>query len=289
MRMAYRDVPAQRAPTRLPLLCLHGLTRHSGDFEPLIDAYSSHQRVIAPDFRGRGNSDADPDLENYTPRQYACDVVALLDALELRNVIVVGTSLGGWVAGRMAMMRPGVFAGVVLNDIGPVIAPVGLARVEKTAGSLQAVSTWAEAEVATRAFYTHALPDLSPAQWRWYTHQTFHERAPGHIDLTCDRGVGAAARAGHSRLDVDPWFMFDTLCATPTLVLRGALSDILDLETVRAMHARYTALDSATISNRGHVPLLTEPEAQRALSTFMDRLADRYAVGVDPRGLPGRH
>lgn len=270
--LAWRDLPARAPDPGLPVLCMHGLTRQSGDFETVFDWLTEHHRVIAPDFRGRGRSAPATDLAQYNPLQYAHDTLSILARLGIERAIVIGTSLGGWVAAQMAALRPDLFCGVVLNDIGPEIPSAAAGRVESRAGSLVPVSTWDDAIDATRDHYAHALGDVDTDTWRWYAQQTYREIAPGNIDLWCDRGVGEAARAGLSWPTRDPWALFDALCCRPTLVVRGASSDILTADTLAKMHGRYPGLASVIVPNRGHVPLLNEPEVQRALCSFIDEL-----------------
>lgn len=272
LRLHYRDY-ARAGGTLPPLLCLHGLTRNSRDFAPLAEQLASQRRVIAPDLRGRGGSAYDPDWRNYHPARYVADTWRLLDTLAVNRVIVVGTSLGGWMGALMAHERPRCVAGVVLNDIGPELDPRGANRIAANAGLLPAVSNWDEALAATRAHYEAALPDLDETTWRWYTANTYRAVSPSSIDLNYDRNIGVAVRAGTAGLRLDPWELFDALADKPVLLLRGALSDILSPATVARMHERLPQMCSVTIPNRGHVPLLNEPEATDAIDRFLATVA----------------
>lgn len=264
-----RDYPAEHDGGLLPVVCLHGLTRNCRDFEPLANRLAPTRRVITPDLRGRGHSDYDPDWRNYHPYRYLEDVWTLLARLDVARAIVVGTSLGGWLSALMAHERPATVAAVVLNDIGPELDPRGLTRIAATAGMLPAVSTWDEAIEQTRQNYELALPRLPEATWRWYAANTYRETATGTIDLNFDRNIGVAARAGVSGLRGDPWELFDALAALPVLVLRGELSDILNETIVDRMRARLAQMQTATVADRGHVPLLDEPESVDAITRFL--------------------
>ena len=91
-----RDYPAADTEQRLPVICLHGLTRNSKDFEdiaPIIAAWG--RRVIAADVRGRGQSGRDPNPDNYQPKIYARDVVEMMAALNIERAVFLGTSMGG--------------------------------------------------------------------------------------------------------------------------------------------------------------------------------------------------
>jgi len=140
--------PGALAPT---VLCLHGLTRNSRDFEDLAPHLQRRYRVIAPDLRGRGFSARDPRIENYQPAVYVEDILALLVTLDAPRVAVIGTSLGGMLAMMLGFSHPARIAGVVLNDVGPEIDPVGMERIKQYAGRLPPARTWNEAMAQTRA------------------------------------------------------------------------------------------------------------------------------------------
>ena len=137
--------------TRAPVLCLPGLTRNSRDFSSLASLLSKTRRVLCPDLRGRGKSGYDPEWRNYHPGQYAEDMWRLLDHLDVPETIVIGTSLGGWMAMLLNHQRPGRITAAVMNDIGPEADPAGIARVTATAGRLDVVSTFAEAVEQAKA------------------------------------------------------------------------------------------------------------------------------------------
>ena len=142
LRLYYRDY--RNASSRPPVICLPGLTRNSRDFAPLATRISETRRVICPDLRGRGKSEYDPQWRNYHPGQYAADLWQLLDTLQLDEVVVIGTSLGGWMAMLLNHQKPGRIAAAVMNDIGPEADPNGIARVVATAGRLDIVGSLAE-------------------------------------------------------------------------------------------------------------------------------------------------
>ena len=132
LRLYYRDYPGDSSTA--PVLCLHGLTRNSRDFERLALRIAPTRRVITPDIRGRGRSQHDPNWLNYHPGVYVDDVVDAAARGFLERVVVIGTSLGGLIAMLMAAMRPQSLAGVVLNDVGPELDPVGVARIQSYVG-----------------------------------------------------------------------------------------------------------------------------------------------------------
>ena len=236
VRLYCRDYPNPSA--RPPVLCLPGLTRNSRDFSSLAARISEARRVICPDLRGRGRSGYDADWRNYHPGQYAADLWRLLDSLAVEEVVVIGTSLGGWMAMVLNYQQPGRIAAAVMNDIGPEADPDGIARVTATAGRLAVVDTMAEAIEQAKSVYSIAFPDWNDEQWQFYTETTYRQLDDGTFDLNFDRNIGHAAREGVSGLDVDPWAMFDNLADVPTLLIHGVLSDILTEPIIARMRER---------------------------------------------------
>ena len=268
LRLYYRDYP--NASARPPVLCLPGLTRNSRDFEPLATWISKTRRVICPDLRGRGKSQYDPEWRNYHPGQYAADLWQLLDTLRLDEVVVIGTSLGGWMAMLLNHQKPGRIAGAVMNDIGPEADPNGIARVVATAGLLDIVGSLAQAIEQAKSVYSIAFPDWSEQQWQVYTETTYRQLDDGRFDLNFDRNIGHAAREGVSGLDTEPWTMFGDLANVPTLLIHGVLSDILTGPIIDKMRQHKPDLQIVPVRDRGHAPLLDEQEAVDAIETFLE-------------------
>jgi pimeloyl-ACP methyl ester carboxylesterase len=270
LRLYSRDYPGPEEKT--PVLCLPGLTRNCRDFEALATRLASERRVLCPDFRGRGESQYDADWTNYNPARYAEDTWRLLEQLQVERVTIVGTSLGGWLSMLLGHQQPGRVAAVVMNDIGPEANPGGIARVIEGAGRLDRVATLDEAVAETKRFYQAAFPDWDDERWRAFVAITYRETGQGDFDLNFDRNIGHAAREGVSGLDVDPWILFDSIRDVPTLLVHGALSDILTEDIIRKMCDRKPDLRVARVPNRGHAPLLDEKEAVDAISRFMQEI-----------------
>jgi pimeloyl-ACP methyl ester carboxylesterase len=269
LRLYYRDfAPAMPGA---PVLCLPGLTRNSRDFEDLAMHLRRSRRVLTPDLRGRGYSEHDPDWRNYQPGTYAMDVWTLLDGLEISQVIVVGTSLGGLIAMVMATQDAGRLRGVIMNDIGPEIAPEGLARIQAYTGRMPPVASWDEAIAQTKEINGLALPGLTEDEWRKMAWRVYREDADGIPRLDIDPAIGRAVRESGPQTG-DAWQAFEALRDTPLLVIRGAVSDILADATVDRMRERKPDLIAVTVPNRGHVPLLDEPECISAIDDFIGGL-----------------
>ena len=175
LRLYCRIYPAKR-PGGMPVICLPGVTRNSRDFVELAGRLSDQHEVLTPDLRGRGQSDWDPDPTHYQPGTYVLDVWALLNSRHVSRAIVIGTSLGALMGMIMAATVPARVAGLILNDAGPEIDPVGLKRISAYVGQLPPVSTWAEAAAQAKRIYGSALPDLTDADWLDYARRAYRER-----------------------------------------------------------------------------------------------------------------
>lgn len=272
LRLYYRDYPGD--PAKLPVLCLHGLTRNCRDFESLARHIAPQRRVLTPDIRGRGQSQYDPNWMNYHPGTYVADIWALLRQLSIGRVIVIGTSLGGLMAMLMATMRPTTLAAVVLNDVGPEVDPVGLARIQSYAGRLPPVQSWDEAVAQMKLTFGLALPDYSEAQWHEFTRNSFVEGKDGIPRFAADPKIGDSMRAIPPPIGVvqGMWLAFGALLPIPTLAIRGALSDLLSVQTFDKMAREHPDLQRVTVPNRGHPPQLDEPESRGAIDRLLTRV-----------------
>jgi len=269
LNIHYRDFGGQNDGT--PLICLPGLTRNSRDFDDLAMRLAHQRRVITIDFRGRGYSDYDENWQNYHPLTYVADVWTLLDLLKIDRIIVVGTSLGGLCAMVMAAEQGERVAGVVMNDIGPEIGSVGLARIQEYTGRQMPVSSWQEAAEQTKEIYGRWLPGLSDEDFMRMAHRAFREIECEIPRLDMDVNIGHAVREVGPQKG-DPWTLFAALQNTPTTLLWGQLSDILTSDIIDKMKAAKPDLRVIPVADRGHVPLLDEPECLAAIDTFIQEV-----------------
>lgn len=269
LKLYYRDFGSEQPGT--PVICLPGLTRNSRDFEDLANYLSDHRRVITCDFRGRGFSEYDENWENYHPLTYVDDTWALLDHLGIDEVIVVGTSLGGLCAMVMAATQGHRLAGVVMNDIGPEINPAGIARIQEYTGRVPPVASWEEAVEQSRTIYGEWLPGLSDADWQKMAWRAYRENEHGVPRLDMDPNIGVAVRKVGPQKG-DPWDLFAAFGDTPVTVLWGVMSDILTLEITEKMITKKPDLNVVAVANRGHVPLLDEPESLAAIDSLLEQV-----------------
>lgn len=265
----YRDYDDGHDGT--PIICLPGLTRNSRDFDDLAEHLADRRRVLTIDFRGRGFSEHDSDWQNYHPGTYVADVWHLLDTLSIHRVIVIGTSLGGLCAMGMAAQRPEQLAGVVINDIGPEIHAAGLERIKQYTGKLGPVTNWNEAVAQAKSTYGEWLPGLNDDDWQRMARRAYREDANGVPRLDMDENIGRAIReAGDSAADA--WALYAALADIPTLLIWGEMSDILTRDIIDRMVAAKPDLTVVPVPNRGHVPLLDEPESLAAIDRLLEEV-----------------
>jgi pimeloyl-ACP methyl ester carboxylesterase len=260
--------PAGTGPA---VLCLHGLTRNGRDFEDLAPRLQRRHRVIVPDLRGRGFSARDPQPQNYQPGIYVQDLLGLLGMVDEARVAVIGTSLGGMLAMMLGFSHPARIAGIVLNDVGPEIDPAGIERIKQYAGRLPPARTWRIAVAQSVAVYGDAWPGLAPERWEALARRGYRENAAGVVELDADPNIGEALRAAPAAA-LDLWPLWGALRRLPMLAIRGARSDILSAATFARMKRENPGLQQLEVADRGHVPLLDEPECIAALDAFLARM-----------------
>lgn len=255
--------------TGKPLLCLAGLTRNSRDFSFLYP-HVPDLRVIAMDYRGRGYSDFDPNYSNYTVLNEMQDVIALLDHLGLEKVCILGTSRGGLIAMALAASQSGRLSGVILNDVGPVVEPAGIARILDYVGKTPVSKTLDQAAIALKQAMEPHFPDVPLKLWRQQAEFQFEESSEG-LRLRYDPALRTALL---EQIETGPapelWPLFDALKGIPTGVIRGANSDVLSRETLDEMHRHHPGLVSVEVPDRGHVPFLDEPQSVAIIRKILD-------------------
>lgn len=271
-----RDYPPLEPVTGLPVICLHGLTRNSRDFEiiaPRIAALG--RRVVVPDMRGRGNSSDDPDPAHYVPAVYAQDVLKLLNDLGIEKAVFVGTSMGGLITLVIAATMPDRIAASVLNDVGPQVNTSGLSRIASYVGNVQPVATLQDAAEAVRSTNGAAFPDRldDDAFWLAFARRTFRARDDGQFELDYDPHIALAFAdfdPDAPAPDLMPYFK--ALAAKPVLSVRGEHSDILTQEGAAQMLGASDNVEAITVQGRGHAPALDEPDAWDAILDFLARV-----------------
>ena len=268
-----RDYAPSGGEAKLPVVCIHGLTRNAADFETVAPWMAARgRRVLAVDVRGRGRSDRDPQPARYIPPVYAGDILCLLDTLGIARALFVGTSMGGIITMVIASLRPLAVAGSVLNDVGATLNSEGLKRIGAYLGNPVKVSGWMEAADYARSINGRAFPHYGPAQWDAFARRLFTHNPDGSLHLAYDPDIAVPFKAADPDApppDLTPIFL-GLVSGRPSLLIRGALSDLIDEGRALSMRMLDPQLDYAEVKGVGHAPMLDEPEALDALAKFLD-------------------
>jgi pimeloyl-ACP methyl ester carboxylesterase len=270
-RMAYWQWgdPANRRV----LVCVHGLSRQGRDFDTLARDLATTYRVVCPDVVGRGRSDWLADPMGYTIPAYVADMVTLLARLDADTVDWVGTSMGGLIGLGLAALRGSPLRRLVLNDVGPQIEPRSLQRIGTYLGQPAHFSSLEEAADALLAI-SQGFGPHSREQWLDLTRpQLVPDTAAGtgfkpHYDPAIAVPFRAVtpelAKAGEAML----WQAYDSL-RLPTLLLRGADSDLLAPATAQAMTQRGPRAQLHEFAGVGHAPTLVQPGQREVIREFL--------------------
>lgn len=282
-----RDYAPTPETGKLPVICIHGLTRNARDFEDLAPRIAAAgRRVLAVDVRGRGLSARDPNPMNYHPGTYADDIVSLLRASGIEKAVFVGTSMGGLITMVLASIQPQAIAAAVLNDVGPELSPVGLGRIAGYTGMAPRFETWAEAVAYAEAINAAAFPAYTAEDWDVFARRLFDEQDGGFVlayDPDISAPIKAAAQAaaqtaaktqaegGQALAPPDMYPLFRALAKDrPLLLVRGGISDLIDAAIAERMRAAAPHMAYAEVPGVGHAPMLTEPEAWAAIEKLLE-------------------
>jgi pimeloyl-ACP methyl ester carboxylesterase len=260
LRLHVREY-GSRTAAALPVVCLPGLARTVADFTELATLLSSGElarRVVAIDSRGRGQSDYDPNAENYNVAVELGDVVTVLTALDVGPAIFIGSSRGGLLTMLLGVAHPTVIAGAVLHDIGPVIEPKGIARIKSYVGKLPQPRSYAEGAEVLRRLFDAQFPKLTAEHWLAAARNTWKSEDGALVPTYDVRLNRTLAEVDIERPLPTMWNEFDALARVPVLVIRGANSDILSAATVAEMRVHHPAMDVVEVPDQGHVPLFDQ-------------------------------
>lgn len=275
-RMAYWEWGARDNPR--VVVCVHGLTRQGRDFDTLARSLVSDCRVICPDVVGRGRSDWLSDPMGYQVPTYVADMVALVARLGVPQVDWVGTSMGGLIGLGLASLRDREGATLVrrllLNDVGPAIRFEAIQRIGAYLGLPKRFASEDDAADYLWSISTGFGPH-SRAQWLALTRPQLKavQDAQGagfvaHYDpriaLPFKAVTPELAAAGEALL----WQRYDSL-ACPTLVLRGADSDLLSHDTAQAMTQRGPKARLVELAGVGHAPTLVADDQVALVREFL--------------------
>jgi len=252
------------------LVCVHGLTRCSRDFDFFAQAMADEYRVVCPDVVGRGRSDWLRNKSLYAIPQYCADMTTLLAKLNAEAVHWVGTSMGGLIGMALASQPETPIARLVLNDVGPVITAVSLERIGTYLGQAPRFDSIEQAEAFVR-FVSATFGSLSDQQWRHLTLHTTRTAADGKVEFAYDPGIAQAFREAFATgggKDVEMWPVYDAI-ACPTLLLRGATSDLLPHDAAQQMSQRGPRAKLIEVPGVGHAPMLMDTAQVAPVREFL--------------------
>lgn len=250
------------------LICVHGLTRNGRDFDFLAQALAPHFRVICPDVVGRGKSDWLESKADYGYMQYMADMTALIARVTggaEKTIYWLGTSMGGLLGMLLASLPGTPISKLVMNDAGMLVPKAALVRLARYVGKDPRFATLAAAEAHIRAI-SAPFGALTDEQWRHLTVHGAGQHPDGSWALLYDPAIGRAFEGEPG--DIDLSAHWDAV-RCPTLILRGAQSDVLLKETAAAMTQRGPRVKLVEFEGIGHAPMLMCEEQVAVVREFL--------------------
>ena len=261
-----------RVGSALPVVCLPGLARTAADFDALAAGLAADpakpRLVLAIDYRGHGQSGYDRNPDNYTLPVALADLSAVLIAFEAAPAIFIGTSYGGLLAMMLAAWRPTAIAGVILNDVGPVMEPHGWVRIKGYVGKLPIPRNFEEGAESLRWWFGAQFPKLAPQDWIAFAQRTWREHR-GRLVPNYDLKLARTLQRADLQHPPTLWTHFNALARVPLMIIRGARSDMLASTTLQAMVSRRDEVEVVVVPDQGHPPFLVEPNLIRRITDFV--------------------
>jgi pimeloyl-ACP methyl ester carboxylesterase len=268
-RMAYQSWGDDDNPR--VLVCVHGVTRVSDDFDRLAESLSEHYRVICPDVVGRGRSDWLRDPRHYIVPQYVSDMVTLIARLDVTQVDWVGTSMGGLIGMGLAALPDSPVRKMVINDIGPNLNFPALSRI----GEYIAQDVRFDSFEAGRDYIRTVSAPFGPHsddEWDKLARDVLRKDNEGswrrHYDLAIAKGFEGMTEESTKRGEAALWATYDAIRA-PVLLVRGSESDLLTRETAQAMTERGPCAQLAEIPGVGHAPTVMHDDQISLIKHFL--------------------
>ena len=269
LKLHFRDYPG--SADKLPVICLHGLTRNARDFAEVAERIAPARRVLVPEMRGRGDSAYAKESESYSPLQYVQDVAVLLQQEGISRFVGIGTSMGGLMILLMGFGMPQVVAGALFNDIGPDLEMGGLAKIMDYVGQGRSFPTWMHAARALEETHGANFPDWGLEDWLAMAKRSLTLSSNGRVVFDYDMKIAEPFKAIDFDNQPDLWPGYRALAGKPVAVVRGGLSDLFSEATFERMGKEIEGVDLVTVPRVGHAPLLTEPEAAVAIDRLLAR------------------
>jgi pimeloyl-ACP methyl ester carboxylesterase len=263
LELAAMDQPGPEG--RTPVLCLPGLTRTAADFAGIAERHAGTRRVLALDHAGHGDSDRPGEISRYAVPEALRDLTDAMAALHCPRAVILGTSFGGILAMALAVLRPTAIAGVVLNDIGPHLEPVGLDHVTNFVARDPALPTLE----AAAAHLREVLPPLTLDEpgWLRFAALTYRQEGDGRFHPRWDTRLAQALRGDGGLPDL--WPAFGALAHAPVMLVRGEVSELLSPATALRMRRERPDMAFVNVPGTGHCPTLEEELVVPGLDRFL--------------------
>lgn len=258
--MAYKEWGDPKNPA--VLLCVHGVTRVSDDFDALAAVMSDRYRVICPDVVGRGRSSWLANPLGYQLPQYVSDMVTLIARLDVEQIDWFGTSMGGLIGMGVAALKENPIRKMLLNDIGPTINYAALMRIAEYMGKEVRFPTF---EAGVDYIRTIAAPfgPHSDEQWHKLAGDVLREQKDGqwirHYDPALALAFSSFTQESAAQSEAALWAIYDAI-KCPVLLVRGSESDLLSRETADLMTQRGPRAALTELAGIGHAPTFMQPE-----------------------------
>lgn len=267
-RLAYREWSSSHHTDNQPtIVCVHGVTRLSHDFDTFARAAAKDYRVICVDLVGRGNSSWLRKQRNYNFLQYCADINALFASLNCCSLHYLGTSLGGMIGLTLAAMHRTPIKSLVLNDIGPEPKLSEIRRLGRYIGKAPEFETIREARLYIEQIYK-GFGTLDKEDWKRITKYSV-KLQDGVYVMHYDPKIGEAYRASYSYYGYNLWRYWRRIHC-PTLTLRGENSTFLSDITLEKMLNRGLDAQAIIIPDAAHAPMLTSEHEINSIKEFFD-------------------
>lgn len=261
------------------VICVHGLTRISDDFQALAVRLQNDYRVVAPDIVGRGRSSWLKAPMLYGVPQYVSDMVTLIARLNVAQVDWVGTSMGGLIGMTLAAQSQTPIRRLVLNDVGALLSAQALGRIAAYVGKITEFESRAQAHEKLRVLYSGFGPHTAEQWTQIIDAGLVAVPNSGRVRVHYDPAIaepfrqlfGATSPPSQSAGDLSMWPLYDQI-QCPTLVMRGAQSDLLTAEVLAEMARRGPRAETVEFAGVGHAPTLMHDDQQQVVLNFLGRL-----------------
>lgn len=252
------------------VVCVHGLTRISHDFDEIAQALSKDYRVVCPDVVGRGNSDWFGNKEHYNITQYCADINALIAHLHVDNIHYIGTSMGGLIGMILASMSHTPIQSLLLNDVGPFIKRSELQTMGEYVGRAPIFATREELYDYYATIYGGSCALLSKKQIKQMARYSSFKTNGGYR-LHYDPKIGDAFRKHYTYFNFELWKYWEEI-ECPVMVLRGSESTFLTSDITEKMMTTHEDIEVVEVPKAGHTPLMKTASEINIVQNFLSRV-----------------